>query len=123
VPPSCRGRAAETRQQRPASFHDPTSIAPDAAVRLIGGHLLSATIGRTREVADPVWRESWRVLRPGGVLLVGFMNFDLFIFDIEALDKRNEFVVRHRIPFSSIELSVEERRREYGDARSSTATR
>src|ERR1700678_3026156 len=34
----------------------------------------------------PVWRECFRVLRPGGALLAGFMNPDLFIFDVEALD-------------------------------------
>ena len=28
----------------------------------------------------PVWQESFRVLRPGGVLLAGFMNPDIFIF-------------------------------------------
>ncbi len=42
----------------------------------------------------PVWREAFRVLRPGGLLLAGFMNPDIFIFDVAALD-RGEFVVRH----------------------------
>ena len=32
----------------------------------------------------PVWRECFRVLRPAGILLAGFMNPDLFIFDIEG---------------------------------------
>ena len=63
----------------------------------------------------PVWRECFRVLRPAGVLLTGFMNPDLFIFDVEALDMREEFVVRHRIPFSTADLPEEERRRAYGD--------
>ncbi len=62
----------------------------------------------------PVWRECCRVLRPTGVLLAGFMNPDLFIFDIEALDARAEFVVRHRIPFSTADLPDDERRRSYG---------
>ena len=35
----------------------------------------------------PVWREAFRVLRPGGVLLAGFMNPDIFIFDITALER------------------------------------
>ena len=63
----------------------------------------------------PVWRECFRVLRPAGVLLAGFMNPDLYIFDIEALDTRQEFVVRHRIPFSTADLPDDERRRIYGD--------
>jgi SAM-dependent methyltransferase len=63
----------------------------------------------------PVWQECFRVLRPAGALLTGFMNPDLYIFDIEALDTREEFVVRHRIPFSTADLSDEERRRIYGD--------
>ena len=63
----------------------------------------------------PVWRECFRVLRPAGVLLTGFMNPDLFIFDIEALDTRAEFVVRHRIPFSTAELPEDERLRVYGE--------
>jgi len=63
----------------------------------------------------PVWRECFRVLRPAGLLLTGFTNPDLYIFDIEALDTRAEFVVRHRIPFASTDLPEAERRRAYGD--------
>jgi SAM-dependent methyltransferase len=63
----------------------------------------------------PVWRESHRVLRPGGVLLAGFMNPDIFIFDVAALDEREELVVRHRLPFSTLDLADAERRRSYGD--------
>jgi SAM-dependent methyltransferase len=63
----------------------------------------------------PVWQESFRVLRPGGVLLAGFMNPDVFIFDIVALDEREELVVRHPIPFSTAGLPESERLRGYGD--------
>lgn len=63
----------------------------------------------------PVWRECFRVLRPGGTLLAGFMNPDLFIFDAAALESRGEFVVRHRIPYSDVaDLSAEERERAFG---------
>jgi SAM-dependent methyltransferase len=63
----------------------------------------------------PVWRECFRVLRPGGVLMAGFMNPDIFIFDLTALDERAEFVVRHAIPFSTLDLPEDERTRIYGD--------
>jgi len=63
----------------------------------------------------PVWRESFRVLRPGGVLMAGFLNPDIFIFDVAALDEREEFVVRHRLPFSSLDLPGAERAQAYGD--------
>jgi SAM-dependent methyltransferase len=63
----------------------------------------------------PVWQESFRVLRPGGLLLAGFMNPDIFIFDVTALDEREEFVVRHPLPFSTLDLPGAERAQAYGD--------
>jgi SAM-dependent methyltransferase len=63
----------------------------------------------------PVWHESFRVLRPGGLLLAGFMNPDIFIFDVAALDEREEFVVRYKLPFSTLDLSETERTQGYGD--------
>ena len=63
----------------------------------------------------PVWREAFRVLRPGGTLLTGFMNPDLYIFDLAALDERDELVVRHRIPYSTLDLPEAERQRAYAD--------
>lgn len=62
----------------------------------------------------PVWKEAFRVLSPGGTLLSGFMNPDVYIFDEVALDRR-ELVVRHRLPFSSLDLTEAERVRAYGD--------
>jgi SAM-dependent methyltransferase len=62
----------------------------------------------------PVWRESFRVLRPGGILLAGFLNPDIFIFDIAALGERGEVVVRHRLPFTTLDLPDAERLRSYG---------
>jgi len=63
----------------------------------------------------PVWQESFRVLRPGGVLMAGFLNPDIFIFDVAALNEREEFIVRHRLPFSTLDLSDADRARAYGD--------
>lgn len=61
----------------------------------------------------PVWAEAFRVLRPGGTLLTGFMNPDVYIFDEVALD-RQELVVSHRLPFSTLDLSDTDRMRSYG---------
>lgn len=50
----------------------------------------------------PVWRECFRVLRPGSALLTGFMNPDVFIFDEDACYDRGELIVRHALPYSDL---------------------
>lgn len=63
----------------------------------------------------PVWRECFRVLRPGGTLLAGFLNPDLYLFDRELLDSRGELVVRHRLPYADVtHLDPAERERAFG---------
>ncbi|MCS6828743.1 MAG: class I SAM-dependent methyltransferase [Caldilinea sp.] len=57
----------------------------------------------------PVWQEAYRVLRKGGVLLAGFCNPLLYLFDQE-LAERGVFQVRHRLPYSDLtSLSEAER--------------
>jgi SAM-dependent methyltransferase len=63
----------------------------------------------------PVWRECFRVLRAGGVLLAGFMNPDIFIFDADASENRNELIVRHALPYSDLtHLTPDERTELFG---------
>jgi len=50
----------------------------------------------------PVWRECFRVLSPGGALLTGFMNPDVFIFDEDACNDHGDLIVRHRLPYSDL---------------------
>ena len=49
----------------------------------------------------PVWREAFRVLRSGGVLLAGFVNPVIYLFD-HRLEERGVLQVRHRLPYSDL---------------------
>jgi SAM-dependent methyltransferase len=63
----------------------------------------------------PIWTEAHRVLRPGGLLLAGFCNPVMYLFDPKA-EARGELTVRFSIPYSDLTaMSAEERERHYGD--------
>lgn len=55
----------------------------------------------------PVWKECARVLRPGGVLMVGITKPEVFIFDLEPWE-RGELVAKHKLPYSDFDLPKEE---------------
>lgn len=61
----------------------------------------------------PVWREAFRVLRPGGALLAGVTNPARYLFDGAALE-RGELVARHRLPYSDLEDLTEDERAAFG---------
>jgi SAM-dependent methyltransferase len=64
-----------------------------------------------------VWAEAFRVLRPGGILLAGFTNPVVYIFDDNLMD-RGELQVKHRLPYSDVEyLSKEDQQRYLVDGR------
>ena len=50
---------------------------------------------------EPVWRECFRVLRPGGALLAGFMNPMVYVFDTEA-EQRGELIARNTLPYADV---------------------
>jgi SAM-dependent methyltransferase len=50
----------------------------------------------------PVWQGCYRVLRPGGHLLAGFMNPAVFMFDHEEADETNELTVKYALPYSDV---------------------
>jgi SAM-dependent methyltransferase len=62
----------------------------------------------------PVWREAFRVLRRGGVLLAGFLNPIRFLFDDEKAE-RGVFELRHSLPYSDLTSLDELERRRYTD--------
>jgi SAM-dependent methyltransferase len=62
----------------------------------------------------PVGREACRVLRPGGVLLAGFGNPALYIFD-DAAAERGELIVKYAVPYSDVTSLTEQERRRYTD--------
>jgi len=47
----------------------------------------------------PVWRECYRVLQVGGMLITGLGNPDEFVFDADALDNDQVFVVKYPLPY------------------------
>jgi SAM-dependent methyltransferase len=65
----------------------------------------------------PVWKEAFRALRRGGVLLAGFLNPAIYIFDTD-LAERGELKVRNALPYSDLTDMPEEelrRRKEAGE--------
>jgi SAM-dependent methyltransferase len=57
----------------------------------------------------PVWREAFRVLRRGGLLLAGFNNPAMFIFDLED-ERQDRLEVKYRLPYSDLESLDDEGR-------------
>lgn len=50
-----------------------------------------------------VWKECYRVLKKGGVLLSGFINPLVYIFDLYEWEENDNLVVSKKIPYSDIE--------------------
>lgn len=63
----------------------------------------------------PVWREAYRVLRHGGVLMAGFMNPDWYLFDHDLAEKTREIRVAYRLPYSDLTSLSPDRLKEYMD--------
>ncbi len=58
---------------------------------------------------NKVWKECYRVLRKGGILLSGFVNPVRYIFDQFKIEER-ELELRHSIPYSDLkDLSEKEK--------------
>jgi len=62
------------------------------------------------EDVKPLWREAYRVLKPSGRLLSGMANPVLFLFDVEAMEKNQPLIVKHKIPYSDLESLTEKQK-------------
>jgi SAM-dependent methyltransferase len=60
-----------------------------------------------------VWRQCFRVLKPGGGLLAGFMNPWFFLFDHDEAARTGVLVVKHRLPYTDPDSLETERHREW----------
>jgi SAM-dependent methyltransferase len=60
----------------------------------------------------PVWAEAFRVLRRGGILLAGFLNPAVYIFDLDLADTTGELRVKYELPFTAATSLSEEELRE-----------
>lgn len=72
------------------------SIFPDESFDLIFHPISNLFVPEVR----PVWREAYRVLRPGGVLLAGFNNPVLYIFDYDVELRESKLEVRYALPYA-----------------------
>ena len=60
------------------------------------------------ESIRPVWKEAYRVLRPGGSIVSGFVKPILGLFDPE-LDKQGVFQLKFQMPHSDLKVSEADR--------------
>ncbi|WP_137789323.1 class I SAM-dependent methyltransferase [Bacillus sp. E(2018)] len=67
------------------------------------------------EDISTVWKEASRVLKDRGVLISGFTNPLLFIFDDEE-DQKGNLVVSNRIPYTTLDSMTEEEKSAYLNA-------
>jgi SAM-dependent methyltransferase len=64
----------------------------------------------------PVWEECYRVLKPGGRLLSGFMNPVFYIFDRDLMDADGILQVKYPLPYSDLTSISPDKLQKYMDS-------
>jgi len=72
------------------------TVFPDACFDLVFHPVSNVFVPDVR----PVWREAYRVLRPAGILMAGFMNPVVYLTE---LSQDGILEVRHPIPYSDVD--------------------
>lgn len=61
----------------------------------------------------PVWREAFRVLRRQGILIAGFDNPVVHLFDYALIEHTGKLEVKYALPYSDVEHLTEEEKQRY----------
>lgn len=61
----------------------------------------------------PVWKEAFRVLRSKGILIAGFNNPVVNLFDYALIERTGKLEVKYALPYSDVEHLTEEEKRRY----------
>jgi len=61
----------------------------------------------------PVWKEAFRVLRKKGILIAGFNNPVVYLFDYALIERTGTLEVKYALPYSDTEHLTEEQKRRY----------
>lgn len=61
----------------------------------------------------PVWREAYRVLKAGGVLIAGFDNPITHAFDYEEIERTGRLEIKYALPYSDLEQLSETEKQRY----------
>ena len=86
------------------------SVFPDHSFNLIVHPVSNIFVPDVR----PVWREAFRVLRPGGVMMAGIVNPMVYLFDV-VLAEEGVLQVKYPLPYDDLNSLTEEERARYLD--------
>jgi ubiquinone/menaquinone biosynthesis C-methylase UbiE len=93
---ACRDRLSLKTKQ--GDMRD-LSCFPDETFDLIVHPVSNCFVDNVRVV----WKEAYRVLKCGGILISGFNNPNFYIFDLDKWDKEKVYEVKYKIPYSDVE--------------------